>query len=113
MNSSFIHDSQCVIGILIATVIFFKITAMLTMHSPDDTVVALAKYRLIERLFTLAETPLRVFFAFLISVLTLLKGGIRMALVVGGLAFTSAIVYGACSTLLQLIFEWAATRYFG
>ena len=67
-----------------------------------------AKYRLIEKLFEAAVTPVRVFFAFVISLLALFKGGIR---VVGGLTLTSAIVYGACSTLLQMFFEWTAKRF--
>lgn len=111
MTQSFIHDWQCIIGIVIAMVIFFKIMAIVTLHGPDDTVLALAKYRLIEKLFEAAVTPARVFFAFVISLLALLKGGIRLAVIVGGLTLTSAIVYGACSTLLQILFEWAAKRF--
>jgi hypothetical protein len=74
-----------IFALLIVALIFLKIASFVQIHSHDDTLVTLAKYDLIAKLFGTANNFFRAVFAVVICVPALLKGGLKLALVAGGL----------------------------
>jgi hypothetical protein len=104
------NDAACYLAVLVAMIMFFKIINF--VRENDDTIATMAKYQLISRMFETANTPFRTFCVLVIGTLALLKGGLKFAVVAGGLTLATAIVGASCSTALQLLLGWLAQRFF-